>query len=649
MNGTTKHGHVAGSITILLILISLFACSETEVDETSQPLPTITTAVTPVTRPSAEVTATQTRPQLSPVPSPTPITAASSTPILTATNTRPPPATPAPAPTEPPTAPYGPLEVIGQLGGYTGAVASHNDYVYLGSGRRMIVLDMTNPAQLVVRGQTTPLPGLIQAITVVDDYAYVAVAGSGLHIFQVADPSNPAPVGFFPTGTRTADFEAEWDLALVGTHVYLLDDTREGMTIIDVSDPANPVETGFYTLSKSGLGLAVTETHAYIAGGESGLFIVDVSDPGKPTQMGHLGQRAWDVAVHGRHAYVVNGQQQMAVVDVSDPTSPLVVAAYETENMSLTKVTAVDNRLYLSDSFGSRGTTTIFYQYGPPAPSGQLHLLDITDPARPRETGTYNTAAPIWSAAFTSEYALLASGSLHVIHVADPAAPTAVGLMDKPIDEPEPYWAAQSLSTGENRLYAVVNGTLYSVDPANATDLLEVATSATGRVSTVAVKAPYLYIAAQEGLTITDVSNPAAGEVGFASYDTLSAGCTREDSADGHSVDHMAVADGYAYVNYVDYFGDGKHSTLCVIDVSDPEAPTAVGFYDVPGNIRGIEATETAVYAATSRALVILETADPTALTVTGRLPLPGWDVAVDGQIIYLAAGAEGLYILHLE
>lgn len=60
------------------------------------------------------------------------------------------------------------VELIGQIGGTTNAVAIQGSYAYVGVGPRLVILNIANPARPIVVGQTVPLPGICVNFTYVD-------------------------------------------------------------------------------------------------------------------------------------------------------------------------------------------------------------------------------------------------------------------------------------------------------------------------------------------------------------------------------------------------------------------------------------------------------------------------------------------------
>lgn len=69
-----------------------------------------------------------------------------------------------------------------QMGGLTYNVTVSGSYAYIGSGPCLVILDISNPAQVTMVGQSDVLAGGVGNIAVAGDYAYVVGAGD-LYVF----------------------------------------------------------------------------------------------------------------------------------------------------------------------------------------------------------------------------------------------------------------------------------------------------------------------------------------------------------------------------------------------------------------------------------------------------------------------------------
>ncbi len=68
--------------------------------------------------------------------------------------------------------------------------------------------------------------------------------------------------------------------------------------------------------------------------------------------------------------------------------------------------------------------------------SSGLRIVDIANPASPREVGAYDTPGSAYGIAVASSYAYVADGStgLRIVDITDPTSPREVGAYDTPGD-----------------------------------------------------------------------------------------------------------------------------------------------------------------------------------------------------------------------
>jgi len=92
-----------------------------------------------------------------------------------------------------------PAELAGQWGGPTYAVAVVGNIAYIGSGPRLLVIDISDPANPTLLGQSPVLGDIVQDVVVSSGYAYVADGEAGLQVINIADPANPVRVGGYDT------------------------------------------------------------------------------------------------------------------------------------------------------------------------------------------------------------------------------------------------------------------------------------------------------------------------------------------------------------------------------------------------------------------------------------------------------------------
>jgi hypothetical protein len=166
----------------------------------------------------------------------------------------------------------------------------------------------------------------------------------------------------------------------------------------------------------------------------------------------------------------------------------------------------------------------------------------------------------------------------------------------------------------------------------SSVESLEFVSQIGGGIQAVALNGSLAYIGEGARLTILNVANPAApAQVSY--YDT------------GDNVRGVAVAGQYAYIT--------DRNEVRILDVSNPAAPVQVGVHD--DGIEGANwwANDVAVvgrylYVAWGFGLRMLDVANPAAPVSVGFYDTTGvaGDVAVAGNLAYVADGAGGLFIL---
>ncbi|MBI2939849.1 MAG: hypothetical protein HYY04_05365 [Chloroflexi bacterium] len=592
------------------------------------------------------------------------------------------PATPTPTATVTPTATPSSsrVEFVGQIGGVTRAVAVAErngvTYAYVGVGPRLVILDVSDPADPVLVGRSALLPGVVNGLAVDASHAYIAAGDRGLRILEVGtNPASPTEVGFFDTSGWTSDVAVVGNLAyladghlglrildvtnpagpvevgaydtpgwtaglaVAGRYVYLADSAtrnKDGqnvpgsLRVVDVSDPAHPTEVGSYGSSGDARGVDVVGSYAYLADGRGGLRILDVTNPASPTPVSQTATQgdAWGVAVVGSYAYVADNWWGIRIVDVTNPASPVVVGSGASSSASKE-----------ARDVAVAGTYAYVAGY-----SSGLRIVDVADPTRPAPVGSFGPAGYASAVAVADRNLSIAASNagLRIVDVADPVGPTEVGSFDTSGD------ARDVALTGTYAYLADGWAGLSVVDVADPTrPVLAGYHDTPGDISSVAVGGGRAYLAETPywngsqslggGLTTVDITNPAnPRELSFLH--------TRGEVRD------VAVAGSYVYIVESGYWtgSEGAPGGLRIVDVSNPASPVVAGSHDI-GDAWGVAVAGPYAYvAAGSEGLLIVDVADPTRPTRIGSYRTQGYaqGVTVVGTFVYLAASESGLRIL---
>lgn len=540
------------------------------------------------------------------------------------------------------------LEVVGQLGGPSYAVEIQGDYAYVGVGVRLVVLDISDPSQPAVLGQSEVLQNFPLDIEVSGNHAYVTFATNpeflvsipDVAILDISDPAAPQLVGTHPMRGPANRIAVGGNYAYVTEGGIWLDAggyTDSGLRILDVSDPAAPVEVGFYRILipansvEEVVDVQVVGGYAYVianyyrAGGDKGeLYILDLSNPTAPVQVGVLTglKRTTALAVAGNYVYIGDFSPDLTlssavrVVDVSNPAAPRQVGSHEVEGITRDIVVAGDFLYFANSRYGSRDG---------------LHVLNVSDPDNPRHVGIYDTPGTAMGIRVAGDYAFIADSAegLRVVNVAELTPIEFIGNYDP----------------GGFTLGLLVVGELgYVADGYNGLRILDLSDPARPRplgrypgegVRDVAVQGDYAYLSDNLGLYILNISNPRTP--------TLVGHLASTDAADS-----IAVAGDYAYLGSND---------LAIVDISNPENPRRVGTYFTPGYTGDVAVIDNYVYVADringneaegGSGLHIVDASNPAAPQRVAVHYDWAEAIAVAGSYAYVT-GAGGLHILDVS
>jgi len=295
------------------------------------------------------------------------------------------------------------------------------------------VIDVSDPTNLRQVG-VAEADLEAQRIVVSGNYVFVAEskervwAASGddsrLEVFNVSNPAAPQSVGRYDSDKGFA-----FGVATSGNLAYVADSrsfngmypTVEGLVVLDVSDPLHPRRIGslgrdIQVYSVAALG------HHVLLGTDPGVVVLDSSDPANPRRIGSFGLGvALDIVIAGNFAYV-SGGDGLHVIDFRRAANLHRVGRFTTGNL-VEGVTVFGDHAYLA-------TASTWDEQAQAETGGGLVVINIGDPANPRQVGRYDTMGEYAvDVSVAGDYAYLAgvSKGLKVIDVSEPANPVQVG------------------------------------------------------------------------------------------------------------------------------------------------------------------------------------------------------------------------------
>ncbi|MSP12881.1 MAG: hypothetical protein EXR62_07980 [Chloroflexi bacterium] len=584
------------------------------------------------------------------------------------------------------TQPFSQLELVGQVGGVIFSMMAHGDYLYLGAGPRLVILNVSDPIHPVFVGQTEVLSDLAYNLAIDGNYAYIANGAGGLVIVNISNPSSPKIVARYPTPGLARDVTV--------AHGYAYVTSSTGLSIFEATFPWGAASKGFVNMSENVYGVRVTQDYAYVIDGDRRLHVINISNSADPKEIGsvEISINANQIELSAMYAYVfslfnvdildltnpavpkyvggvglsadnsggraisgtllfIAGSTGLEIVDVSNPAAPIRVGLFPTTwNW---RVAAQGTQVYVAGRYGGLRVIDVanpqhpvqasFYDVAGYAADVKvagsyaylagwrsgLRIIDVVNPSQPGEVGFFTPDGFVFHVVISRGYAYtVGSLGLRIINVANPAAPFQTSLL--PTTGTLTCIAVQGdyAYIGEANT-ALEHGLLIArvADPSNPSEISFLRAYAPRGI---AVMGNYAYFPALSIYDIADPANPS--QVGYSSY--------LSDSGTG-----VAIQGSYAYTTILD-------GSMQIFDISDPLKPFPTGTLNSPGKAWGIAVDGPYAFLADGESgLLVINIANPAAPLEIARYDTPGiaTGVAVVGNLIYVADAEGGLLILRLK
>jgi hypothetical protein len=279
-------------------------------------------------------------------------------------------------------------------------------------------------------------------------------APSGLAIWDVTDPTNPAELGFFSTGRGSRGVHEftvrqqgdRWLAYLAASNSEITDGSGD-LRIVDVTDPRNPqgiVDWGARRDAGLPVGngvqcapycrgmvpqaflhsvtLSADGRTAYLSYWDLGVIILDVSEPNAPRWLGRYAEpqaaegntHSVSLAHNGKLALVADETfappwGRLRLVDIQDPANPVQVGSFETPDSAAG--TPGEQYAYtihnpLTDDRDQNRAYLAWYADG-------VRLIDVSDAAHPAELASWvpPQGGMIWNVSFVGD--LLLAGDIN--------------------------------------------------------------------------------------------------------------------------------------------------------------------------------------------------------------------------------------------
>jgi hypothetical protein len=525
-----------------------------------------------------------------------------------------------------------------------GELAADAGFVYAGGSRgSLLVLDARIPGSPRGIAQLA-LPGGVGEITVAGTHLVEVNGTNGLRVIDVRDPARPRLVG-------QLDVPSEWygldsvavigDVAFVTMSFQYRSGSRDWLGVVDVGDPSSPRWIGgIYADGTAVVAIDAQRVALFSPTRRDAINLVDVRSPRSPTGAGAyalaLGIGYWgdfltavgsDAGV--LYAFTYTG---LAILDVRGASGPKTIGTLPRE----VPVDAVG-------AAGAGGTIVVVDAEAsderlPWEPPGHLLVIDPKDgPASRLPLLSGADCLSSWWDQLPDPGPPQIDGDRGYVAVG-----CALGVYDLG-DRREPLYVGRCLaSDGQPIRDFVVAGalaillldrSLSLLDVSDPRSMTEVATWSPGNIDRFV------------GLATTD---GVAYVIGRSMLDDWSASrmwvVDLTAAAAPRLVAEVAVSDGAADIAAArGLVVIGGNRGIDILDVTDPNRPSVVGWYAAIGDVRHVFVHDAMVYAASPYVLTVLDITSRSNPRPVGALAVGSTGVVPGSDGVYVAAGERGM------
>lgn len=439
------------------------------------------------------------------------------------------------------------------------------------------------------------------------DHLYVA-AFSGIHVFDVTDPDNPAAITHIPTEGGALDVK------ILGSHLIIADGS--GLLIWDISAPAAPTPVTTWVPKGAPAGninlLRLSGNIVFLVDLQL-VYAVDLTDPANPAELDvyDAGTTIFSMDLAGSRIFLTQAAGEVHLLDATNPGALKFERSF-VPGFSALGIAVSGDIAYIGD------LTTL-----------NLAIWD-TAPATPVELGrTGLSGVPLWDLQLAGQhlYVPINNGGMSILDVTDPTNPTLAG----------------SIGTDDLTRHIALDGTtaylsdflagMRSVDIIDPTMPVERGAAGSGNVADRFARAGHLGYASDFGpvgsriiqiYDLTDHANP----VPLGQHATV-------------QISDMEATGSLLYVAE-------NTSGLKVLDNTDPNNPAVAG--TVAGTYTGIDLANGFLFAAGNNSVFVFDLSDPNQPVELTELMLNRpRDIQVIGHRAYVADRTRGLVILDVS
>ncbi len=362
---------------------------------------------------------------------------------------------------------------------WTYAMEVRDGVAYLGASGGLRILDVSNPTTIVEIAQLSlGYPALF--IHLEGDLLH-AMAGSVLHVVDVADPASPVIVSSTETEAGPArGFSMHGGIAVSSHHGL-------GLRMIDVSDPEQPSPVSVWPALAGCFGVSV-EPERVIVMKDDELIVAAPEFPDAVDPLGEIGLTYFSRRLHQENGrlYTLHGWE-LLIHDVADPADPVLLGSFADGN-AYSRLSLDGDVLYLA-SQGYAGAVSV----------------DVSDPTDPRKLAQFTGERVNSIHAVGGKVAVgLRDGGVQLFDASDPSAPVLLGSVAL-----DPGYRTYGVAYVGDHVYATSH-TTHVLDVSDPTHMQVVASMPTGYCFDLVADGPWIYVGDEDWLRVLRFTPPAS-------------------------------------------------------------------------------------------------------------------------------------------
>lgn len=312
-----------------------------------------------------------------------------------------------------------------------------------------------------------------------------SAGGRQLELVDISDALSLAPIASLPLPSFVTALAVSSDQIAMITY-------DADMQFADYSAPAAPALVSSYVLGGASTQVAINASLVLLTQPNSGVQLIDLTEPALPVGKSTIAPvtNTMNAVGQGALAYVLDSRL-LRIFDVSDPGAPGLLGQHTITPVQASE-TLPARSLAVSDAIAMESVNS------------EVEIIDVSQSASPRLLARYNARSYVWSIRIYGNIAYLSTtDGLQLIDIANPAAPREVGFFS--------LFVTRDVAVKGGLAFVASADRFVVLDVSKPSAIKQLASrSASGVISALALDGSYIFAANSfNGVQVFNISNPA--------------------------------------------------------------------------------------------------------------------------------------------